>query len=229
MGRKMSGSLNRRELLFLCAAAPGLWASPAFARSVSIYPDTVRVLRDSARIEMAAHFRYAQFSRKADQEGYKGIAYMFTALATSEVIHAQNYDRLLVLLGAAIDKHEAPALDISDTKANLISAANAEVNAIENVYPDILEDLRAEDHSETLRHVGYAWKSHRQHRDIIEKIQKWSPDFFETVAKRIDEQTDRYFVCQICGSTLYEIPDSKCPICEYPSTHYWFIDQRAFL
>lgn len=178
---------------------------------------------------MAAHFRYAQFSKKADQEGYKGIAYMFTALATSEVIHAQNYDRILALLGAAIDRHEAPALDTSDTKANLISAANSEVNAIENVYPDILEDLRDEDHSETLRNVGYAWESHRQHRDIIEKIQKWSPDFFETVAKRIDEQTDRYFVCQICGSTLYEIPASKCPICEYSSTHYWFIDQRAFL
>jgi len=178
---------------------------------------------------MGAHFRYAQFAHKADQEGYKGIAYMFTALATSELIHAQNYERTLALLGAAIDRHEPPSPEVSDTKANLIAAANAEIRTIENVYPVILENLRGEDHPEALRMVGYSWESHKQHRDIIEKIRKWSPDYFETVAKRINDETDRYFVCQICGSTLYEIPNSKCPICEYPSAHYRPIEQRTFL
>lgn len=225
----MGGNLDRRDLLLLCAVAPGLWANLAFARSRSMYPNTTRVLRDSARIEMAAHFRYVHFSRKAEEEGYKGIAYLFTALATSELIHAQNYERILTLLGAAIDQHQTPALEISDTKTNLISAAKAEINAIKNLYPDILENLRDEGHSEALRRAGYCWESHRQHRDMIKKIRKWSPDHFETVAKRIDKETDRYFVCQICGSTLYEIPESKCPICAHPSIHYWLVDERTFL
>lgn len=209
--------------------APAIWANRALARSGPTYPITIEVLREGATIEMGAHIRYAQFSHKADEEGYKGIAYMLTALATSELIHAQNYGRTLALLRAPIDYPQPQAPAVSDTKSNLIFAADAEINTVDNVYPDILERLKSENHEEAIQSVVYAWESHKQHRDIIKKIQKWSPDFFETVARRIDKNSDHYYVCKICGSTLYEIPTAGCPICEHPSTHYSLIDQRTFL
>lgn len=225
----MITSLDRRDLLLFCAMAPAIWVNGAFAQSGSTYPITIKVLREGASIEMGAHFRYALFSHKADEEGYKGVAYMLTALATSELIHAQNYGRTLALLRASIDYPRPQAPAVSDTKANLIFAADAEINTVDNVYPDILEKLQHEKHEEAIQSVIYAWESHKQHRDIITKIQKWSPTFFETVARRIDEKSDHYYVCKICGSTLYEIPAATCPICEHPSTHYSLIDQRTFL
>ncbi|MDJ0937571.1 MAG: ferritin family protein [Kiloniellales bacterium] len=225
----MPRRLDRRDVLLLSAVAPAIWATRALAQAAPAYPVTIENLRLGTKNEMAAHFRYVAFSKKADAEGYKGIAYMFTALATSELIHAQNYDRILVLLGAAIDHPQAPTAPVSDTKSNLISAAEAEINTIDKVYPAMLEKLRTENHGAAIESVEYAWKSHRQHRDIIVEIQEWSPSFFETVAQRIDGETDHYYVCRICGSTLNETPPEKCPICAYPSAHYSYIDQRTFL
>jgi rubrerythrin len=226
---KMPRRLDRRDVLLLSAVAPAIWATRVLAQAAPGYPITIENLRLGTKNEMAAHFRYVAFSKKADAEGYKGIAYMFTALATSELIHAQNYDRILVLLGAAVDHPQASGAPVSDTKSNLISAAKAEINTIDNVYPAILERLRAESHGAAIESVEYAWKSHRQHRDIIVEIQEWSPSFFETVAQRIDGVTDNYYVCRICGSTLNESPPKECPICEYPSAHYSHLDQRTFL
>lgn len=225
----MGTSLDRRDLLLFCAITPAIWANLAFARSASIYRITIKSLHQGATIEMAAHFRYVQFSQKAFEEGYKGIAYMLTALATSELIHAQNYERILASLSESIDHHQAPAVTVSNTKSNLIVAADSEINTVDNVYPAILERLQVEKHKDALQSVIYSWESHKQHRDIIKKILKWAPDFFETVAKRIDKKSDHYYVCKICGSTLYEVPTTKCSICEYPSSHYSLIDQGAFL
>lgn len=227
--RNVGASLDRRNVLLFCAMAPAIWADMALARSGRTYPITIKVLREGATIEMGAHIRYADFSQRADEEGYKGIAYMLTALATSELIHAQNYGRTLALLGASIDHPQPQVPTVSDTKSNLIFAAEAEINTVDNVYPEILVRLRDENHEEAVQSVIYAWESHKQHRDIIKKIQKWSPDFFETVARRIDDKSDHYYVCKICGSTLYEIPADTCPICKHPSTHYSLIDSKTFL
>ena len=225
----MRTGLDRRDILILSAIVPAIWADLALARSQPAYPIAVEILRKSAAIEMGAHYRYDQFSEKAYEEGYKGIAYMLAALSTSELIHAQNYERILASLGESLDRHEAPARTISDTKTNLIVAADAEINNIDNVYPRLVEKLLDEKHNDALQSMIYSWETHKQHRDIIRKIQKWSPSFFETVASRIDQNTDRYYVCNICGGTLNELPSSTCPICEFPSAHYALIDQRTFL
>jgi rubrerythrin len=224
----MDTSLDRRSLLLVCASLPALRPSLAWAAVAPRYPATVKALRQGATTEMNAHFRYVRFSRKAQEEGYKGIAYMLTALASSELIHAQNYERVLVSLGEPIERHLPPDLTVSDTKANLIYSANAEINTVDNVYPAILKSLQGERHAIAIRNVNYAWESHKQHRDIIKKIRKYSPDFFETVARRIDKKSDHYYICDICGSTLYEIPKPVCPICRNPSTHYSLLSQEAF-
>ena len=69
--------------MLLSAAAPAIWATRVFAQAAPGYPITIENLRLGTKNEMAAHFRFVAFSKKADSEGYKGIAYMFTALATS--------------------------------------------------------------------------------------------------------------------------------------------------
>ena len=75
--------------------------------------------------------------------------------------------------------------------------------------------------------MKYAWSSEQQHRDKIKQILRWAPAFFEKVARTIDEKTGRYFICQICGSTVNAVPAATCPICKFPSTHYRGIEPPA--
>ena len=99
------------------------------------------------------------------------------------------------------------------TKQNLIAAVGDEIDSIDGLYPRTLERIRPEGHADASRLVKFAWESERQHRDLIQKIRRYSPMLFEQVAKAIDEQTGLYFVCQTCGSTSNKIPSPSCPVC----------------
>ena len=76
--------------------------------------------------------------------------------------------------------------------------------------------------------VQYSWQSHQQHLDIINKIRRWSPTMFETVARRIDKRANRYYVCEVCGSTVVELPKAKCPVCTVDTSHYRQIAPERF-
>jgi len=75
-----------------------------------------------------------------------------------------------------------------------------------------------------LRNVRYSWESHVQHRETLEKIRRYSPDHFETVARRIDDSSERYYVCQICGSVQAKLPEERCEICRQDPANYSYVD-----
>jgi rubrerythrin len=68
--------------------------------------------------------------------------------------------------------------------------------------------------------VKFAWESERQHRDLIQKIRRYSPLLFEQVAKVIDAKTGLYFVCQTCRSTLTKVSSPNCPVCASAREQY---------
>ncbi len=226
-------ALSRRPLLLGCVGAFGALAFVHSGIRVlaapAQYPETIEALSRAAGAEMTAHLRYVGFAGQAHDEGYRGVAYLFTGLATSKLIHAQNYHRILAQLGESIDFGAARQTKIDDTQTNLISAAEAELNTIDNVYPEILQRLASEHLDAAILNVTYAWESHKQHRDLIAKILRWSPSFFESVAKKIDGRTDKLYVCAICGSTLHEVPSEQCPICRFEVSHYRLIPLETFL
>jgi rubrerythrin len=41
------------------------------------------------------------------------------------------------------------------------------------------------------------------------------PKHFEAVARKIENETGQYFVCQICGATTITMPRGQCPICKF--------------
>jgi len=223
---------KRRRLLLTAGTVSvlGLFEIPFVRQAAAAdkYVDSIAALKKGLAAEITAHRRYVKFGRHAKQEGYKGLAYLYTALANSELIHGQNYTRVLATLGELVDEPEVVPTPLGTAKENLIYAADRELNSIEKIYPGILPVVEAEGHADIIAVVQYSWASHKQHLDIIEKIRKWSPSFFETVARKIDEKTDRYFVCQICGSTVTEIPKDICPVCMEPHTKYRLIPHDRF-
>ncbi len=224
--------LGRRRFAMAGGVAAALLALGSVPRHLLAagagHAATVAALRRGVQGETGAHRRYVLFGRLAKEDGYRGLAYLYTALASSELIHAQHYDRVLAKLGvppAEVDPVEVPT---GSAKDNLIYAAEREFKSIEETYPALLAEVETEGYADAVSAVRYAWASHQQHLEIITKIRRWSPSFFETVARRIDEGTDRYYVCQVCGATVTAQPTSACPVCDQPAAAYKLIPPDRF-
>ena len=183
------------------------------------YPLTVAALHERYADEVTAHRKYGAFAGRAHEEGYPAIAHLFRALAASEAVHAANFGRLLRELG------EVPAtpvaeIEIKSTRENLQQAATVEAEEIDREYPAILDRIDSEQHEEAIRFINYAWKAEQQHRDLILKIKKAASWYFGMLASKIEGSPTRYYVCQIFGSTVNELPGSRCPICDHPPDQY---------
>lgn len=226
MSKVIHGSVSRRppsgRRAALRMGLAFVWLVPgrAWAARASDYAATIKTLETAHDREMTAYHRYVAYARRARDDRYRGIAYLFKALASSELVHAQNFNRVLSTLGIDIPDFKPPVPAVSDTKSNLIDAAARELKSIDSFYPDTLAQLEAEKYGDAITNATYAWESHKQHRGIITRIQEYSPDYFETVATTIDEESGSFYICAICGSTLNEVPVNECPICGNPSTHY---------
>lgn len=184
------------------------------------YPATIAAMRSAREAETSVYYHYTEFARRAQAEGYRGVAYLFAAFAASEWVHASNFGKILTQLNVELAPIARPAIQAGTTRDNLIRAANGEMSSIEAFYPKLLEQLRPEGHADAMAMVQYAWDSEKQHRDRIAQIQRWTGTFFEQVARTIDDKTGRYFICQICGSTVNAVPAGHCPVCKFPPTHY---------
>lgn len=122
-------------------------------------------------------------------------------------------------MNAGIERAEFEII-LSDTKSNLIKAAEGELAKIKITYPDFLARLEKESHEQAVKNCRYAWKSHQQHKQKIDEIRKYSKLFFSHVAQKIEGIKFNFHVCEICGSTIDEVPTTPCDICRFPMFHY---------
>jgi rubrerythrin len=189
-----------------------IWVSLTEAQSK--YPETLATLRTACSNEIQAHLNYSAYAQKANSENYPNIAYLFSGFAMSESIHARNFRQILSELGGQVKETPKPDLKVFNTKANLKNALDFELKDIDQRYPQLIEKIKPEKHEAAIRDITYAWESEKQHRDLIQKMQSGTGIFFGLLAKKIEETSVRYFVCQICGSTVVELPKDSCPICK---------------
>jgi len=203
----------------LALAAVALLAPLAGFPGSPQYPKTVAALQERYADEVQAHQKYGAYAEQAGEEGYPQIAYLFTALAASETVHARNFKALLGELGV---QDHAPAIgfEIATTRENLQQATHVETDEIDREYPEILEQIRPENHAAAIRDITYAWEAEKQHRDLIVKIHGAASRWFGLLVRRIEGEPTHYYVCRVCGSTLTEVPAEWCPICGHSIEHY---------
>ena len=82
------------------------------------YKKTIMILKKAYAREIQAHLAYIKFSRKALEEGYPNIAYLFQSFAVAESIHARNFINVLVSLGNRPDS-PAEKFKVLSTRENL--------------------------------------------------------------------------------------------------------------
>jgi rubrerythrin len=161
---------------------------------------TEKNLQDAFAGESQANRKYLAFAKKAEQEGYKQVAKLFRAAAEAETVHAHNHLRTLG--------------GIKSTKENLEEAISGESYEFQKMYPQMIEDAKAEDKKVALQSFNYANEVEKIHAELYKKA-------ITNLGK--NPEVD-YYVCQVCGNTVEGEPPDKCPICNSPKKMFKKID-----
>jgi len=150
--------------------------------------------------ESQANRRYLAFAEKAEKDGHPQVARLFRAAAAAETVHAHN--------------HLKAAGGIRSTEENLREAISGEIHEFKNMYPQMIEDARAEGHKQALRSFEFANEVEKVHAGLYQK----ALDNLDSLP-----ETD-YWVCSVCGHTVEgEAPD-QCPICKAAKKAFFKVD-----
>ena len=218
--------ISRRQLLYYSVLFSFFYPivnfkcfAKAGEKNDNLYQMTIEILKEAYWSEITAKKHYDAYCQKALFENYPNIAFLFSALSNSEKIHAINFKNLMISLDVALGSMDIPIF-IADTKKNLNNAAKKELEKINEFYPRIFDKLLSESQDKAILYCMYSWKSHKQHEIMIRDIKKYSGIFFEPLARKIENMNPNYHVCNICGSTVDEMPTLPCEICNYSTAHY---------
>jgi len=182
------------------------------------YRQTIQILKQAYLREIQAHLAYVKFSQKALKEGYPNMAYLFKSFAVAESIHGRNFRNTLLALGDTPSRPEA-RIEILSTRKNLDQAIQLELNEINIYYPEHIKKIKKEAHWNAISAVAHALASEKQHENLLQKMKKGTGIFWGMLKKRIEGEDVTFYICQVCGSTLTDIPDI-CPICGKPKMFY---------
>lgn len=154
--------------------------------------------------ESNAHERYLAFAKKADEEGFLGIASLFRATAQSEKIHLESHARVITKLGGTPKANiEAPV--VKTTKENLEAALKGESYERDTMYPDFIKQAGKENLKNAIRTFNRAKGAETEHAKLYADALK-NMDAWKTSKKD-------FFVCPECGFTTTVLPEKRCPIC----------------
>ena len=152
-------------------------------------------LKEAFAGESQANRKYTYFAEKAEASGNKQIARLFRAAAEAESVHARNHLRVLG--------------DIKSDKENLAAAIGGEHYEFTSMYPDFIEEAKAENNKEALGSFNLANKVEQVHHKL-----------FQTALKNLELaglfKDAPYYVCQVCGNTVEGEAPERCPICGSP-------------
>ena len=142
--------------------------------------------------ESQANRKYLAFAKKAEADGMPGAARLFRAAAEAETVHAHAHLRVMG--------------GIKGTKENLEAAVEGESFEYQKMYPQFVEQAKAEGNKAALTSFQYAMAVERIHA-------KMYIDALKAVEAGKDVPAQAVYVCSVCGNTFVgEVPDT-CPIC----------------
>jgi rubrerythrin len=155
--------------------------------------------------ETTAHFKYAAYSKKAEEEGHPEIALLFKAASGAELIHAKNHEVVLIRMGESIPE-VAPEFTVKSTAENLKEAINGESYEFNTMYPEFIKNANEAGNYMAQISLTYAYKVEKKHRDFyIDALAALENGKDNTLPKI-------YFLCPTCGNTYATVAPSRCEI-----------------
>lgn len=197
----------KRILAVLC----GLGIAAPFAVAVSEQPAaTLANLQTAYNGERNAHARYLSFAKKADAEGYAGVASLFRAAARAEEIHAANHAVVIKKLGAvpfARLERDQP----KSTRENLEVAIKGETHERDQMYPAFIEQAQRDHNEDAIRTFKLALAAEAEHAKLYSEA---AGNIENMKAKTV------FNVCPVCGYTTPKLDFERCPTCANPKERF---------
>lgn len=150
---------------------------------------TEQNLKDAFAGESQANRKYLAYAQRAEDEFMHGVAKLFRAIAEAETIHAHKHFRTMG--------------GVKTTKENLDDALSGETHEFKNMYPQMIEDAKAEGQKSAEISFNYANEVEKLHAELYKKVIE-NPDKFPV---------QDYYICKICGYTAPESIPETCPVC----------------
>lgn len=181
---------------------------------------TAENLMKSFAGECQARTRYTYFASAALKEGYRQISNIFMETAENEKEHAKRFYKFLKddFQGEGIEINAAYPVELpTDTKTNLIYAAEGEHDENSNLYPTFAKIADEEGFPEiatAFRMIAKAEIAHEmRYRKLAANIDQG------IVFKR--ESKDTLWKCGNCGF-IFEGAEAplKCPACLHPQEFF---------
>jgi len=189
---------------------------PAAASDTAVAPvapaaNTMEHMLIAFNGESNAQTKYTEFARKADEEGFLGVGSLFRAAAKAEGIHAANLKAEIEKQGGKAEpKLETPV--VKTTKENLEAAIAGETQESEKMYPEFKAAAEAEKQDMAVILFGGAGKVEGDHAAM-----------YTDTLKNLDAMKSGkkdFFVCLVCGYTMSQVPNDKCPVCMSPKEKF---------
>lgn len=156
-------------------------------------------LKEAFAGESQANRKYLAFAEQADKDELPQIAKLFRAAAAAETIHAHNHLRVLG--------------GIKSTIENLKAAIGGEHYEFTSMYPQFLEEAKAEGNKQAERSFDLANQVEKIHHGLYENALK-------SAESGKDLKKQDIYICPVCGYTHEGKPPDKCPVCGAPKEKF---------
>ena len=174
--------------------------------------------------ESGAEKQYMENCRKALEEGYTGVASLFSALSKAEAIHITNHTRALHKNGytLAIPTFESSP-QLHSTVANLENAIRAEYEEFKQMYPSFKRQIQKKYGNQfeakiALLSIKWAHESEVNHHKLLTAAHK-------AVSSESDVKGGDYYLCSVCGNIHFDVqfPTDPCEVCGHDKSFYSMI------
>jgi rubrerythrin len=145
--------------------------------------------------ESQASRKYTYFAEKADAEGQPQVARLFRAAAAAETVHARNHLNALGGIGSTAD--------------NLKAAISGESYEYTQMYPPFIKQAEADKDGKAESSFTHANKVEEIHHTLYQQA-------LAALEKGGKMPEGAYYVCPVCGNTVFGVAPDKCPICSTP-------------
>lgn len=186
-------------LALVLAAALSIGLTPVAAQNQK----TLDNLMAAYNGESNAHAKYVEFAKKADQEGYGGVAALFRAAALAEEVHARNHAEVIKKLGGT-PKADVKLPAIGTTGDNLKAAIAGESYERDTMYPTFIKEAQAAGNKDAIRTFRHAVSAETEHAKLYTQAS------MELASWKTGKT---FYVCPTCGKTITVIDFAKCPVC----------------
>ncbi len=160
--------------------------------------------------ESNARAKYVAYAKKADEEGYGGVASLFRAAARAEEVHANAHAEVIKKMGAT-PKMELKTPTPQGTAENLKDAVKGETYERDVMYPDFIKKAKADANRDAVKSFNQARTAEGEHAKLyqaaLDNLNDW-------------KTKKDFFVCKVCGYTVTKIDFKKCPSCFAPVEEY---------